>query len=776
MKVIEESFVIGPSSSSSRPIHVYLSFKGDDETCRFTDMLWAALETDDLNTFWDDKKLEPGDSISLPRHFLKPIRQSNISIVVFSKNYASSIWCLEELSEIAARIHEPRYTVFPIFCDVDPSEIQNQSNSFEKAFAQHEQRFPTNLCKAHIWRSAINQVANLSAGWDVPYDPYPRVIDDIVIEVKKKVRQLEYVDADLVGMPSRVREIEKLLELGMNDEVRMLGICGMGGAGKTTFARVLHDRISHHFYASHFIINASEFHKVASQEYLKNNILENILVVIDGIRLPLYVNQMISLVNSNMLGGGSRIIIVTRDEGDLKWFGKHYIYRFKLLNKDEALQLFCKKAFKCDFPVRGYEEQIDSALQYASGLPLAIVILGHFLYNSRGPQKHFDEMDHKCKETFLDMACFFNEKNIKFVEGILDSVYRFSLDDILRPVKYNIQVVIEKSLMAIIDQKIQMHSLVQEMGRAIVRHEFPCRPEEWSRLWDFDDIFGVMQNDTATLKVEAIVLELEDSQGRTLRAEGLSRMRDLRLLIFRNVKFSGVLKHLSLMLQYISWHQYPFTSLPSSFHPFYLAELVLPDSRVTSIWDDDEGKVVKRWKRFYRLRNMNLSGSKDLIKLPNFESLPILQRLELEGCSKLSQLDSSMASLSTLEFLNLRNCSNLVSIPNDLFSLSSLKMLNLAGCSKFAYCLKFLPFDAVLGGRKIIQQSFLPCKRKTLWFESQFCRKQSLRRVKNGEKLKRSQPPRPPGENAAEDQTEEDEGVSVKGAAAPKLSRSKPVR
>ncbi|XP_028797858.1 TMV resistance protein N-like [Neltuma alba] len=124
-----ESLVNG---SSSRPIHVYISFRGDNETCKFTDRLWAALETDDLNKFWDDKKLELGDSIFLPRHFLKPIRQSNISIVVFSKNYASYIWCLEELSDIAARIHEPRYTAFPIFCDVNPYEVLKKKITISK--------------------------------------------------------------------------------------------------------------------------------------------------------------------------------------------------------------------------------------------------------------------------------------------------------------------------------------------------------------------------------------------------------------------------------------------------------------------------------------------------------------------------------------------------------------------------------------------------------------------------------------------------------------------
>lgn len=90
---------------------------------------------------------------------------------------------------------------------------------------------------------------------------------------------------------------------------------------------------------------------------------------------------------------------------------------------------------------------------------------------------------------------------------------------------------------------------------------------------------------------------------------------------------------------------------------------------------------------------MNLSGSKHLIKTPNFKRFPHLERLDLEGCTKLSQLGEYIADLSEIKFLNLRNCTTLDSIPNNLFSLPSSEVLNLARCSKFAYCLKFCPFE-----------------------------------------------------------------------------------
>ncbi|XP_054817179.1 disease resistance protein RUN1-like [Prosopis cineraria] len=230
------------------------------------------------------------------------------------------------------------------------------------------------------------------------------------------------------------------------------------------------------------------------------------------------------------------------------------------------------------------------------------------------------------------MGIFFIGKDIKFVKGILSSLYVYSSD---------IQRLVEKSLMTIGDQKIRMHSPLQEMGRETIPQESPSRPEEWSRLWEFDDIDAVMQSDAATLKTEAIVLDLEDLQDRAIRVEALSRMSNLRLLIFRNVKFSGVLENLSWQLEYISWHQYPLTCLPSTFEPYCLMEVNLTDSCSTSIWHDCGGGKVFWW-----LRKMSLSGSKDLTKRPNFSGFPSLERLDLEGCIKLSQLDASIADLS----------------------------------------------------------------------------------------------------------------------------------
>ena len=83
-----------------------------------------------------------------------------------------------------------------------------------------------------------------------------------------------------------------------------------------------------------------------------------------------------------------------------------------------------------------------------------------------------------------------------------------------------------------------------------------------------------------------------------------------------------------------------------------------------------------------KLRTLDLLHSESLQKMPYFGDFPNLERLNLEGCIELVQLDPSIGLLKKLVYLNLKHCKNLISIPKSIFGLSSLKDLNLSGCSK----------------------------------------------------------------------------------------------
>ncbi|XP_024027108.1 TMV resistance protein N-like, partial [Morus notabilis] len=151
------------ASSTSEKYDVCLSFRGEDTRNTFTSHLYAALERKKIKTYIDEESLERGDKISPA--LLEAIRISKISVIVFSKDYASSSWCLSELVHILESHRENKHMVIPIFYDVDPSHIRKQEGSYGKAFLKHEERFKDNMEIVQKWRVALMESANLS-GWD----------------------------------------------------------------------------------------------------------------------------------------------------------------------------------------------------------------------------------------------------------------------------------------------------------------------------------------------------------------------------------------------------------------------------------------------------------------------------------------------------------------------------------------------------------------------------------------------------------------------------------
>ncbi|XP_048429872.1 disease resistance protein Roq1-like [Pyrus x bretschneideri] len=95
----------------------------------------------------------------------KAIEKSKISVIIFSQNYASSTWCLDELVHILRCKEAYGQLVIPVFYDISPSDVQKQEGSYAVAFAQLEKRFKNSIDKVHKWRAALTTIANLS-GFD----------------------------------------------------------------------------------------------------------------------------------------------------------------------------------------------------------------------------------------------------------------------------------------------------------------------------------------------------------------------------------------------------------------------------------------------------------------------------------------------------------------------------------------------------------------------------------------------------------------------------------
>jgi hypothetical protein len=136
-----------------------LSFRGGDTRQHFTDHLYKALTRAGIPTFRDDDEIRIGENIEL--EIQKAIQESKSSIIVFSKNYSSSRWCLDELLMIMERRRTVGHLVFPVFYDVDPSEVGNQTGQFGEEFAKLEIRFKDQMERVEGWRRALKEAANM---------------------------------------------------------------------------------------------------------------------------------------------------------------------------------------------------------------------------------------------------------------------------------------------------------------------------------------------------------------------------------------------------------------------------------------------------------------------------------------------------------------------------------------------------------------------------------------------------------------------------------------
>ncbi|XP_071713752.1 TMV resistance protein N-like isoform X2 [Rutidosis leptorrhynchoides] len=710
------------SSSTAAPTgrctyDVFLSFRGEDTRNNFVDHLFAALERAGIYTFKDDEKLRRGKSIS--PEFMKAIQESMVALVVFSKNYAKSSWCLEELAKIVECKH---LKVLPVFYNVDPSDVRSQKGSIFEAFKQHELKFADDMYKVKRWRKALETVAGIS-GWDVAKTASGREAESIKQIVRTILSSTEsHLAEDLIGMESRVRDVKSLLDKGC-DDVCIIGIWGMGGIGKTTIVRAVYRQISHEFDGSSFLEdvreNGSDKKGLKSlQEKLLSEILmekhynvkdcndgihhirrrlgrKKVLVVLDNVDS---FKQLEFLAGDReWFGADSRIMVTTRDKHLLSFAQQEY--EPALLNHTEAMMLFCKYAFKTKIPPKTYEKVSDAVVSRTGYLPLALKVLGSHFCGGRSlefwqsalnvlakiPNEEineilkisFDGLNSFEKKIFTYIACFFKGRERSNVTKVLDS-FGFEPES-------GIIVLIERSLLSISRNGcIHMHDLIQEMGRSVVRECYPNK-----MVWDLEEIEEVMVTIDKYIytlmicwlqkskKVEALVdmthYHFSDIPTASCKAEVLKSMDKLRLLDVKGKFTSAEPKYFPQQLRWLTWFTYPFESLRIRSNMPKLVGFEMQSGLMKQL------QIVET-VILPNLKSMDLSFSYSLKRFPDITGVPNLEHLNLSFCSELEEVHHSVLLHEKIIHLQLISCVSLRILPSPI-RMKSLQSLHLNGCS-----------------------------------------------------------------------------------------------
>ncbi|XP_017442549.1 disease resistance protein RUN1 isoform X2 [Vigna angularis] len=485
------------------------------------------------------------------------------------------------------------------------------------------------------------------------------------------------------------------LQISLDGMRAITGISGAGGSGKTTLAKAIYNKIHETFTEKSFIEDIGQVSRTRGHHRLQEQFLldvlktrveipsvdmgrrmirerltgKRVLIVLDD------VTENFTLLDlwgcREWFGGGTVIIITTRDVDLPRILKVDSVFGIRLMNANESLELLSWHAFREVKPKEEYNYLAKGVVTHCGGLPLALEVIGNCLFkktkeewnsillklekiplhNVQGKLKiSFDGLRNQIeKDLFLDICCSFVGEGRDYVTKMLNGC---GVD-----ADSGIRVLIELSLIKVKrNNKLGMHLLLQEMGRNIINEIYEKEFRRERRL-RFDDSEYVLTDNTGRRAIERVPVKL-----RSVRRE------PSRLLTY--IENSD---YISKKLRWISLDWFSLEYLPDK---FYLHDAITIDLKHSSLRFLLKEPQDLRW-----LKVLNLSHSKYLTETPDFSGLPSLEQLILKDCTGLREVHPSIGCLCNLTLLNLKDCTSLSNLPREIYKLISLETLILSGCS-----------------------------------------------------------------------------------------------
>ncbi|CAM6072457.1 unnamed protein product, partial [Sphagnum tenellum] len=714
---------------------VFLNHRGPDVKGRFASHLRQALQEAGCRPFLDKPDLEKGQPGQ--KKIYEALGCASVHVAIFSKDYAASDFCLDELCAML----ESKKLIIPVFYDVSPSVLrcENPGGTYTKAFLKfHGRRSESEVNK---WKAALHEAAKLNG---FKLDDYKGNEAELKTAIVSKVRdhlrgsQLAPVPPSQVGL----KEISKTLIETLNQmekDVGILSLVGMGGIGKTTLAKELYRSFEENdtFEKKSILLNVREIAILDLQKQLAHDLFREdvrstgqfnecfnrvmdrkVLIVIDDVDQKQQFDELIP--DMNKLRPGSVVITTSRDSNVANNIMKNanykYLHNMALLDTTNSRHLFNWHAFHSADAIHDFQELAEKVADACDGLPLALEVIGRFLFDKRGDdalqktwphttkalmnKKHildklmisYDALSLEERMMFLDIACFMIGQR----EHIVMQIFEACELDYEGP-QASFESLKDKCLVKLDEAgRIIMHDLLRDMGRKVVKDEsLNMEKRTPSHLWDPKTVQRVLQNKEGTNQVRGLSTFGigHGGIGVTNEAENYISMRKLHFLLLDGHNVKGDISTCSRELNWLQWMHSDLSTLP--------LELNLPKLAVLDLSSNMELKQILPNEieiTFKDLRTLILSNCKALKELPkDIGKLLKLNELNLTLCSNLKALPDSISQLKELRHLNLSSCTDLRYLPDSIMHLSQLKTLQLAECHKLEkLSVEFRKFQSLL--------------------------------------------------------------------------------
>ncbi|CAN6909634.1 unnamed protein product [Brassica oleracea var. botrytis] len=185
------SSVMRQVSTAIQP-QVFINFRGSELRRSFIAFLEPAMREANINVFIDELELMGTDLENL----LVRIEESKVALAIFSKDYTSSVWCLDELVKIKECKDQGGLKVIPIFYKLEPSVVKYLQGSFGDNFRNLKRNHQHEPVKTQKWEEALTSITQ-TRGMRLPEQSDrsdKEFINSIVKEVKKLLANIPIVE------------------------------------------------------------------------------------------------------------------------------------------------------------------------------------------------------------------------------------------------------------------------------------------------------------------------------------------------------------------------------------------------------------------------------------------------------------------------------------------------------------------------------------------------------------------------------------------------------